>query len=131
LFRIGVRFEPFVDGVWPGRSVCDLRIPLGLPPRWHTANITCHIARKRGTVDTDRPGREVSQEHREVIVYLIDSQGWSYRLPRGGGYPTLFPADRSQSPIQVPKTGHSRGHAFRNWIAEIRRKGGHWPPDRK
>lgn len=82
-------------------------------------------------MDTDRPGREVSQEHREVIVYLIDSQGWAYRLPAGGGYPRLFPADASQPPIRVPKTGHLRGNAFANWIAEIRRKGGHWPPDRK
>jgi hypothetical protein len=38
---------------------------------------------------TDRPGREVSKEHRQVIEY-----------------------------------------AFGNWIADIRRKGGQWPPGR-
>jgi hypothetical protein len=31
----------------------------------------------------------------------------------------------------VPKTGHSKGHAFENWLAAIRRDGGHWPPGRK
>ena len=81
-------------------------------------------------MDTDRPGREISQEHREVIVYLIDSQGWRYELPSGNGYPKLFPADATHAPIRVPKTGHSRGHAFSNWVAEVRRKGGQWPPGR-
>lgn len=79
---------------------------------------------------TDRPGREVSKEHRQVIEHLIDSQGWKYELPSGGGYPRLYPADATQSPIRVPKTGRSRGHAFGNWIADIRRKGGQWPPGR-
>jgi len=59
-----------------------------------------------------------------VIEYLIDNQGWTYRLPTGGGYPGLRPADPAQSPVKVPKTGHSKGRAFSNWIAEIRRKGG-------
>jgi hypothetical protein len=80
---------------------------------------------------TDRPGREVSQEHREVITYLIDNEGWRYKLPSGGGYPKLLPADRTQAAIRVPKTGRTRGHAFSNWLAEIRRKGGHWPPEGK
>ncbi len=83
-------------------------------------------------MDTDRPGGEVSsKEQRDVIEYLIDSQGWAYRKPRGGGYPKLVPADRAKPPIRVPRTGHTRGHAFDNWIAAIRRSGGHWPPDRK
>ena len=128
----------FADGSrFRWRAFCRVRDVQPTPSQvrlraWpSTANIPWHITRKRGTVDTDRPGREVSQEHREVIVYLIDSQGWAYKRPRGGGYPRLFPADRSQSPIRVPISGHARGHAFSNWIAEIRRKGGHWPPDRK
>jgi hypothetical protein len=82
-------------------------------------------------VDTDRPGPEVSKEHREVIVDLIDNQGWTYKLPRGRGYPTLNPADTTKNPIKVAKTGHSKGHAFDNWLADIRRKGGHWPPGRQ
>jgi hypothetical protein len=82
-------------------------------------------------VDTDRPGPEVSKEHREVIVDLIDNQGWAYRLPPGRGYPMLYPADTTKSRIRVPKTGHSKGHAFGNWLAEVRRKGGQWPPERK
>jgi hypothetical protein len=32
---------------------------------------------------------------------------------------------------EVAKTGHSKGHAFENWLAAIRRHGGHWPPSRK
>jgi hypothetical protein len=83
-----------------------------------------------GNAETDRPGREVSKDHRRVIDYLIDSQGWRYELPSGGGYPMLFPADATQTPIRVPKTGHSRGYAFSNWIAVVRRKGGQWPPGR-
>jgi hypothetical protein len=79
---------------------------------------------------TDRPGLEVRQEHRAVIEELIDNQGWRYRLPKGGGYPQLYPADRTQRAISVPKTGHTRGNAFANWIAKICRAGGHWPPAR-
>jgi hypothetical protein len=82
-------------------------------------------------VETDRPGREVSKEHREVILDLIDNQGWAYKRPRGGGYPKLYPADPSQGSIRVPKTGHAKGHAFDNWLGTIRLKGGHWPPGRK
>jgi hypothetical protein len=81
--------------------------------------------------ETDRPGREVGSEHRQVIEDLIDNQGWTYKRAAGRGHPRLYPADRSQSAIKVPKTGHTRGRAFDNWIAQVRRKGGHWPPERK
>ena len=81
--------------------------------------------------ETDRPGREIGNDHRKVIEYLIDNEGWTYKLPQGGGYPRLYPADRSQPTIRVPRTGNTRGRAFSNWIAEVRRKGGHWPPERK
>ena len=78
----------------------------------------------------DRPGREVPKDYREVIIHLIDSQGWTYQKPRGGGYPQLRPADPARSPVKVPKTPSSQ-RTFSNWLAEIRRKGGHWPPARK
>jgi hypothetical protein len=78
---------------------------------------------------TDRPGREIPKDYREVIVYLIDSEGWAYKKPCGGGYPRLRPADPSQTVIQVPKTPSSQ-RRYNNWIAEVRRKGGHWPPER-
>jgi len=81
-------------------------------------------------VDTDRPGREIDKEYRDIVTHLIDSQGWAYRLATGGGYPRLLPADQSQAAIRVPKTGHTRGRRFHNWVAEIRRAGGHWPPGR-
>lgn len=81
-------------------------------------------------MDTERPGREIPKEYREVVTYLIDCQGWAYRKARGGGYPKLVPADRAQPPIKVPKTPSSN-RTYGNWLAEIRRKGGQWPPDRK
>jgi len=82
-------------------------------------------------VETDRPGGEIGKDYREVVTHLIDSQGWAYLLPIGGGYPKLPPADRSKPPIRVPMTGHTKGRRFRNWVAEIRRAGGHWPPGRQ
>jgi hypothetical protein len=82
-------------------------------------------------VETDRPGQEVSNGHAEVIRHLIDNEGWTYKKPTGSGYPRLYPADLDQAPIRVPKTGHTRGCAFRNWVAAIRRAGGHWPVDKK
>jgi hypothetical protein len=81
-------------------------------------------------VETDRPGQEVSTEHRKVITHLIDNEGWAYKLPEGRGYPRLYPPSSDRS-IRVPKTGRTKGHAFDNWLAEIRRNGGHWPPQRK
>jgi hypothetical protein len=82
-------------------------------------------------VDTDRPGKEIDKDYRDVVAYLIDNEGWAYKLPQGGGYPKLFSADRSKAAIKVPKTGHTRGRRFSNWIGEIRRAGGHWPPARE
>jgi hypothetical protein len=82
-------------------------------------------------VETDRPGGEVSKDHRKIIEELIDSQGWTYRKPSGGGYPKLLPADRTKPPIRVPKTGHTRGHALQNFVAAVRQAGGQWPPGRK
>lgn len=81
-------------------------------------------------MDAERPGREIPKEYREVVTYLIDSQGWAYRKACGGGYPRLVPADRAQPPSKVPKTPSSN-RTYGNWLAEIRRKGGQWPPDRK
>jgi hypothetical protein len=81
-------------------------------------------------VETDRPGQEVSKKHRQVITHLIDNEGRAYKKPKGNGYPRLFPP-KSDSSIKVPKTGHSKGHAFENWLAAIRCDGGHWPPGRK
>ena len=81
--------------------------------------------------ETEQPGDEIDKDHRDVINDLVSNQGWRYKKARGGGYPRLYPADSQQTPIKVPKTGHTKGRAFTNWVAEIRRKGGHWPPERK
>jgi hypothetical protein len=105
--------------------------------RYHKEKSTMMTERPGGSLpgddreETDRPGGEVDKAHREVINHLVDNQGWRYKKPRRGGYPRLFPADAANGPIRVPMTGHTRGHAFDNWLAEIRRKGGHWLPGRK
>ncbi len=52
---------------------------------------------------TDRPGREILKEYREVVAELIDHQGWRYDCS-GKGRPHLYPADPAQPPISVPKT---------------------------
>jgi hypothetical protein len=80
-------------------------------------------------VDTDRPGPEIPKDYRKVVTYLIDNEGWSYRKAIGNGYPKLLPASSAQTPIRVPKTPSSQ-RTYSNWLAEIRRKGGHWPPER-
>jgi len=54
-----------------------------------------HYKEKRYGVETDRPGDEVDKDHRKVIKELIDNQGWSYRLAKGGGYPRLYPPEPS------------------------------------
>jgi len=81
-------------------------------------------------LETDTPGDEIPKDYRKVAKYLVDSEGWSYKKPKGGGYPKLIPADSGQAPIKVPKTPSSQ-RTYNNWLAEIRRKGGHWPPERK
>jgi hypothetical protein len=74
-------------------------------------------------VMTDRPGKEVSKDYREVITHLIDNEGWDYRKPVGNGYPQLRPAN-SQASIRVLRTGHTKGRRFGNFVAEVRRNGG-------
>lgn len=75
------------------------------------------------------PGREIPKEYREVVTELVRNQGWRYRKPSGGGYPQLLAPDRSVNRIRVPMTPSDRAHGFKNWIAEIRRAGGKWPPE--
>lgn len=81
-------------------------------------------------METDRPGDEIPKDYRRVVRYLIDNEDWVYRKPHGNGYPRLLPSDSAQKPIKVPKTPSSQ-RTYGNWLAEIRRKGGHWPPERK
>lgn len=77
---------------------------------------------------SDRPGREIPKEYREVVEHLIDTQGWRYDRS-GKGHPVMLPADRSKPQLRVPTTpGDSR--SLRNWIADVRRRGGIWPPAR-
>jgi hypothetical protein len=81
-------------------------------------------------MNSDAPGEEIPKDYRKVVKYLMKNEGWNYKKPRGGGYPKLLPADPAQVPITVPKTPSSQ-RTYSNWLAEIRRKGGHWPPEGK
>lgn len=77
---------------------------------------------------SEMPGREIPKEYREVVEHLVRQQGWRYRT--GGRHSMLFPADPEQRPMAVPGTpGDNR--AFRNWLSDVRRRGGKWPPERK
>jgi hypothetical protein len=76
------------------------------------------------------PGREIPKDFREVATELVRNQGWRYDNGSSrGGHPMLFPADRSQRPMAVP-TSPSDQRGFRNWISEVRRRGGVWPAQR-
>ena len=77
---------------------------------------------------SDRPGKEIPKEYREVVAHQIDALGWTYDAS-GKGYPKLLPADRSQRPLAVPKTPGDK-RSFKNWVALVRRAGGEWPPGR-
>ncbi len=78
---------------------------------------------------TDRPGKELPKDFREVVSHQIDELGWRYDSSRKG-HPMLYPADRTQRPIPVPTTpGDAR--SLRNFVGQVRRAGGEWPPHRR
>jgi hypothetical protein len=74
--------------------------------------------------ETERPGRELPREYREIATDLVVQQGWRYRT--GGRHPKLYPADRSQPILTVPTTPSDQ-RSLRNFIADVRRRGGVWP----
>ncbi|WP_166345207.1 hypothetical protein [Phytoactinopolyspora limicola] len=78
---------------------------------------------------TSRPGREIPKEYRIVAQHQVDTFGWRYDAS-GKGHPRLYPADITKSPITIAGTpGDQRG--LRNFIAQVRRAGGEWPPGRR
>lgn len=76
---------------------------------------------------SDRPGKEIPADFREVVEYQIERHGWRYDAS-GKGYPHLYPADRSFRPISVPHTPSSR-NSIRVFIRKVRQRGGTWPPE--
>ena len=76
---------------------------------------------------TDRPGRELPKDYREVASYLVEVLGWRYKAGRRGQHPKLYPSDTAQPVLPVPTTP-SDARAFANFLANVRRRGGHWPP---
>jgi predicted RNA binding protein YcfA (HicA-like mRNA interferase family) len=79
----------------------------------------------------DVPGRELPKLYRDVANELVRNQGWRYSRQHGN-HPVLYPADRSASPVIVPTTpgDQKTGRGFKNWIGQIRQRGGIWPPRR-
>jgi hypothetical protein len=79
----------------------------------------------------DFPGKEIKDRNwRDVCVELVRNQGWRYDAS-GSGYPRLYPPDPTQSPLSVPKTPGKDPRGFKNWVADVRRRGGIWPPERR
>jgi hypothetical protein len=79
-------------------------------------------------MDADqRPGKELPKDIREIAVELVANQGWRYRY--NGKHGMLYPADRSRPALAVPTTP-SEYRGFKNPIADVRRRGGAWPPPR-
>lgn len=76
---------------------------------------------------SDRPGREIPKEFREVATHLVDVQGWRYERTRR--HPVLFPPDPAVPAVRIPTTP-SDVRSFQNFVAEVRRRGGQWPPGR-
>ncbi len=78
-------------------------------------------------VVNDTPGREIPKEYRKVAAHLVSVQGWRYDCTRKG-HPMLFPPNQSWQGIPVPTTPSSSPRAWKNWLSQIRRAGGVWPP---
>lgn len=77
---------------------------------------------------SDRPGREIPKEYREIVLYQIEHHGWRYNSSRKG-HPLLYPADRSKRPLAVSTTPGDRAHGLTNFINKVRNAGGTWPPE--
>ena len=75
----------------------------------------------------DTPGNELPKEYREIAEHLVKNQGWRYdKGAKRGGYPMLYPADRSQNPLAVPTTPVTVGPS-RTGGRRSRRRGGQLP----
>ncbi|HET9893725.1 MAG TPA: hypothetical protein VFQ44_02080 [Streptosporangiaceae bacterium] len=77
--------------------------------------------KRNGIVDMCRPGSELPKDYRKIAADLVANQGWGYK--HGGKHATLYPADKTKSPVIVPTTpGDHR--ALKNFIAAVRQRGG-------
>lgn len=76
----------------------------------------------------DTPGPEIPKEYRKIAKDLVKSQGWRYDRNPKGKHPTLFPPDVAQDQLPVPTTPSKKPTALRNFVSEVRRRGGVWPP---
>ena len=76
------------------------------------------------------PGSEIPKEFREIARYLVRVLRWRYDNS-GKGHPVLLPVDPTKPQLRVPTTPTSDPRALKNFIADVRKRGGIWPPPRK
>jgi hypothetical protein len=76
-----------------------------------------------------QPGRELKKEYREIAEHLVSVQGWTYRTTKR--HPVLVPRDKTKPQLRVATTPTSSPRALKNFIADVRRRGGVWPPPRE
>ncbi len=74
----------------------------------------------------DQPGREIPKEYRDIAKHLVNVQGWTYRTTKK--HPVLVPRDKTKPQLRVSTTPTSDPRALKNFIADVRRRGGIWPP---
>jgi hypothetical protein len=75
-----------------------------------------------------KPGNEIPKEYRVIVDELVSNQGWRYDNT-GAGHPKLYPADPAMRVIPVPTTPGSQ-RSLKNFVGQVRRSGGIWPPGR-
>jgi hypothetical protein len=74
-------------------------------------------------------GSELPKDYREIANELIGNQGWRY--DPGGPHSKLYPADGSKPIVIVPHTPSKDPRTLKNFIGQVRRSGGQWPPEGK
>ncbi len=78
----------------------------------------------------ESPGREIPKDYRKVVHHLIEVEGWR-NAATGRKHPVVIPPNPAKPAVRIPTTPTRSPRAFQNWLAEIRRAGGRWPPDRQ
>ena len=66
----------------------------------------------------------VPKEIRKVLA-VAKSQGWSFS--HQGAHPKAWPPDGISRPVAIPTSPRKHGHAFDNFVGEMKRAGLTWP----
>jgi len=73
---------------------------------------------------SDRPGREIPKEYREIVNHQIDQHGWRYDATRKG-HPQLIPAATAPSARSRPRPATSAASATSYPRSATRAASGH------